>query len=136
MMVISITRISIGLLLIFSGIMKWKNGTDWLYRKVMSFEVVSPDFARWATTVMPGVEVALGTLYLLNILPIETSYMIITLLSIYTTGVAVAIRRDLDINCGCFGEKSSRIHHSIIYRNIALIFLAMCIARAVISSRS
>jgi len=47
------------------------------------------------------------------------------LLAVFTFGLASALIRGLDVDCGCFGEGSSHVSPILLVRNVGLMALAV-----------
>ncbi|MDQ3764164.1 MAG: DoxX family membrane protein [Actinomycetota bacterium] len=70
---------------------------------VRAYELLPPGLVGPVATVLPLVELALGTLLLVGAFTRWVALASAVLLAVLTTGVAQAWARGLSIDCGCFG---------------------------------
>ena len=97
------TRIALGGLFIFAGVTKLLHLSTFVW-EVEQYHILPSSLATAYGYVLPGLEIALGTLLLLGLLlRISASVSILVLISFFIAK-CLALARGLDISvCGCFG---------------------------------
>ena len=74
---------------------------------VTNYKVVGQDFALVVATVLPWMELISGLFLLLGVFRRGAGLLMTVLMAAFTTLIASAILRGLDISCGCFTQDPS-----------------------------
>jgi uncharacterized membrane protein YphA (DoxX/SURF4 family) len=118
-------RLAVGSVLIVAGATKLLDRRR-LERTLASFPLVgriarNRAGLRAASAGIPAVELILGTLFVLGVVPLLTGAAIVVLLALFTLALALALSRGEDAPCGCMGARSTkRVSATHIARNGAL----------------
>jgi uncharacterized membrane protein YphA (DoxX/SURF4 family) len=91
-----------------------------------SYHLLSLNLVQWMARVLPWIELALGAMLILGIMTRWTAATIGTLLLIFMAAMARAAMLGLEINCGCFGNKSENIRTELILDS-GLLLLAVAV---------
>lgn len=120
---ILLTRIAIGVILIFSGFMKfWDIGSFII--SLGKFRMMGDSSVRLFAYIIPSVEVLLGLALLFKYKLYLTSQLTTFLFCLFTAVITSKIAEGEEISCGCFGNLSDgKIDSVTILRNVILIIL-------------
>jgi uncharacterized membrane protein YphA (DoxX/SURF4 family) len=100
-------RLSVGSVLVFSGISKWVAALAFL-DTVYSYTLVSRTTGVAIAAILPWMEFLAGVLLLVGI-AVDTGFLVAALLGLMFVSVqGIAIAKDLVIDCGCFGSGPGR----------------------------
>lgn len=119
-LIISLLRISIAVLFIFSGIEKIINPAA--FAEAISKYRLLPDLLiNLAALTLPWIELVAGILIFFDCCTKECSFIITVLMFAFTVAVVIAFARGLNIECGCFGTlNSSKVSLFKIFENILI----------------
>lgn len=121
-MMLSIIRISIGILFIFSGILKMTDLISF-HDTIELFNILPRQFINAATIFIPSAELICGLWLVLNIFKKGSITILIGLLTLFVIAVGISLIRGSEYDCGCFGPL--QIFNSI---SINKILLNICLA--------
>lgn len=117
-------RIFVGLLFVLVSIDKIAN-PDAFAVSVTNYKIVSPFFASLFATILPWAELLCGLAVLFGILQKGGSFLLTSLLVVFTAAVASALVRGLDISCGCYTQdpQAGTIGWTKLVENVGLFIL-------------
>lgn len=122
--VVRVAQFLIGALMLWSSLTKLGN-IDAFVDSVHNFRLVPVAFVNFVAMTLPWVEF-LGALALIGGVKARGgAFLVLFLLVVFTIGVAQAMARGLDFECGCFGTNDgTRVGMFKILQNVGLILLA------------
>jgi len=132
---ITIIRIILGFLFIFSGIFKAVNPVDFgkvLIQYGLLPEILIPYFA----ILIPFLELILGTLLVLGFRIKSVSFFSIIIMSLFTIAILINLIRGESFDCGCFELNrlgiglSEELSYKLVARDILFIILYLLVFRA------
>jgi uncharacterized membrane protein YphA (DoxX/SURF4 family) len=115
-------RFSLGTLFLFAGIRKLLSGN--FGPAVEKYRLLPRTFIRPVSVALPVVEVLAGSSLAVGWLTPQTAALIGTLLTLFSTAVAINLVRKRIIPCGCRGGDSRSISWGMVFRNLTLASLA------------
>ena len=121
---ISFTRIYLAIFFILSGLDKI-NDLSGFAQSIENYKIFPIYLINIFAITIPWIEVVTGGLLLLGLFIKENSFIISSLLIVFTLAVLSAILRDLDIECGCRGTSDGqKVSYLKIIENISLLIVA------------
>lgn len=119
----SILRISLGLIFILSGTLKFLDLHNFL-SSLKNFNLINESLIYTVTLLIPLIEIIFGLLLCLKIKPILLTQLSGLLLVLFTAVIVSKIIEGEKINCGCFGNLTeSTIDYTTVLRNITFIII-------------
>lgn len=117
-------RVFVGFLFVFISIDKIAN-PEAFAASISNYKIVSLSLADFFATILPWVELLCGLAILFGILLRGSSFLLTSLLVVFTAAVASALVRGLDISCGCFTQdpQAGKIGWTKLAENIGLILI-------------
>jgi uncharacterized membrane protein YphA (DoxX/SURF4 family) len=117
-------RVFIGFLFVFISIDKIAN-PEAFSASIANYKIVSPFLATFAATLLPWIELLCGLSILFGILQKGSSFLLTTLLVVFTAAVVSALVRGLDISCGCFTQdpNAGKIGWMKLAENLGLMLI-------------
>lgn len=117
-------RIFIGFLFVFISIDKIAS-PEAFATSIANYRIVSPFLATFSATILPWVELLCGLAVLFGILQKGSSFLLTSLLVVFTAAVLSALVRGLDISCGCFTQdpQAGKIGWMKLVENVGLFIL-------------
>jgi uncharacterized membrane protein YphA (DoxX/SURF4 family) len=98
--------------------------------QVHNFRLLPPSLENLFAIVLPWVELVASLALVLRIRPRAGAWVAGLLLAVFTVGVALAMARGLDFECGCFGKASAtRVGWGKLAQNAGMLFLAWMATR-------
>lgn len=120
-----ITKIFIGLIFVLSGIEKIAEPAGFS-DAIANYKLMPNFIINFFAISIPWIELVCGILLIFNKNIKENAFIYISLMSIFTIMVLIAVLRGLDIDCGCFGTQNVQaVGITKIIENLALIFLGV-----------
>ncbi len=120
-----ITKIFIGLIFVLSGIEKIADPAGFS-DAIANYKLIPNFIINFFAISIPWIELVCGILLIFNKNIKENAFIYISLMSIFTIMVLIAVLRGLDIDCGCFGTQNVQaVGITKIIENLALIFLCV-----------
>lgn len=115
-------RIFIGFLFIFASVDKVAS-PETFAASISNYKLVSPFLATFFATFLPWVELLCGLAIVFGISLRGSSFLLTSLLIVFTAAVLSALVRGLDISCGCFTQDpgAGKIGWTKILENLGLI---------------
>ncbi|GAF67429.1 unnamed protein product, partial [marine sediment metagenome] len=104
-MIMTIIRILLGLLFVFSGILKLTDLISF-HDAIEAFKLIPFQFSfiiNPLTVLIPAVEIVCGVALVLNFFRKAAGSTLFLLMVVFTTGVAVNVYRGETFDCNCFG---------------------------------
>lgn len=117
---LELIRLILAFLFILAAIEKLKNPFAFALT-IDAYQIFPSFFINIATTLIPWFELFIGFGLLFNFKIKANLYLYFVLMIAFTILVVVAITKGLDIECGCFGESSSKVGFSKILENLLII---------------
>ncbi|MCA9753536.1 MAG: DoxX family membrane protein [Gemmatimonadetes bacterium] len=96
-----VLRIALGVVFILAALPKLADPYGFA-RSISHYHLVPEAAERVLALVLPPLELLLGIGLILGVLDLGASVLAFGLLLVFTTAIAVAVGRGLDISCGCF----------------------------------
>ncbi len=117
-------RVSLAGVFIYAGVQKLLDPAGFAL-EISRYELL-PEASAYVAAALPGVEVVLGAsvLALPALWRRAAALGLLALMLAFTGAALTAIARDLNIDCGCFGEGGGPITWLTIVRDVALV--AVC----------
>ena len=130
-----IIRLSLGTILLWSGIAKVRQPYDFL-AAVYAFEMVGRTAGVMLAAILPWLEIIVACCLLGGILTSGATFLSTVLGGTFTCAIATAFHRGLEISCGCFGSGAKAIDRWSVLRSAMFLFaslvafgLSMCAER-------
>jgi uncharacterized membrane protein YphA (DoxX/SURF4 family) len=101
-----VIRITIGALFIYSAAVKIMDN-EYFVKSVENYKILSPDFIKVIAFLIPSLELIIGTFILLGIFTKESAALGGLMMIVFIAAIIIALSRGLNIDCGCFGTKTS-----------------------------
>jgi len=121
---IAITRIYLALVFILSGLDKI-NDLSSFAQSIENYKLFPFFSINLFAIIIPWIELVAGGLLLIGLFIKENSFIISSLLIVFTVAVISAVLRDLDIECGCRGTlDGQKVSIVKIIENVALLIVA------------
>ena len=121
-----IFRVLVGALFVYSAIEKISRPEEFAV-SLLNYRIL-PEFAiNIIAIILPWIELITGVLLLIGVETNNSSAIILTMLSVFTVAVLIAIIRGLNIDCGCFGTLMAE---KVGFRKISenMFFILLCLA--------
>ncbi len=117
-------RIVVGFLFIFASVDKVAS-PDAFAASISNYKLFSPFIATFVATFLPWVELLCGLAIVFGVFLRGSSFLLTSLLIVFTAAVLSALVRGLDISCGCFTQdpEAGKIGWTKILENLGLIVL-------------
>ncbi|HET55350.1 MAG TPA: DoxX family membrane protein [Ignavibacteria bacterium] len=123
--VLWVAKVFIGLIFVLSGIEKIADPSGFS-DAIANYKLMPNFIINFFAISIPWIELVCGILLIFNQNIKENAFIYISLMSIFTIMVLIAVLRGLDIDCGCFGTQNVQaVGITKIIENLALIFLAV-----------
>jgi len=122
--VLLIVRLLFGGVFIWSGIAKLKDPISFA-DSVRNFQMVGDPIAPALALQIPWIEIVAGTAVMAALGLRGGSGILVSSLIIFTTAIAIAWARGLDISCGCFGGTGEIDYPLKISQNLLLLAMGM-----------
>lgn len=123
--VLWITKVFIGLIFVLSGIEKIADPAGFS-DAIANYKLIPNFVINFFAISIPWIELVSGILLIFNQYIKENAFIYISLMSIFTIMVLIAVLRGLDIDCGCFGTQNVQaVGITKIIENLALIILGV-----------
>lgn len=121
-----IVRVFIGLLFIISSLEKIVDPAAFS-QSIANYKLLPPWFPDVVATVMPWLELLGGFAVLFGVFTRGSSFLLSTMLIVFTLAVISAILRGFDISCGCFTQDpaAGKIGWMKVVQNSSLIALTL-----------
>lgn len=124
--VLLIVRLLFGGVFIWSGIAKLKDPISFA-DSVRNFQIVGDPIAPALALLIPWIEIVAGTAVMAALGLRGGTGILVSSLIIFTTAIAIAWARGLDISCGCFGGTGEINYPLKISQNLLLLAMGMVV---------
>lgn len=118
----SLLRIILGSLFVFSGILKWIDIPAFLI-DLRSYSFLSIEIIRLLAATLPVVEVFLGIMMIINYKSSWAAICLTIMISVFTIAIIWILYSGNKVSCGCFGSNKSPISWWSVIRNLSIISL-------------
>lgn len=118
------SRCILGIVFIISGAIKISN-PEGFAQSIIAYRIFPEFLINSIAIFLPWVELISGMLLLLGISVKENSLILIFLIISFILLVFYAILNNLNIECGCFGNKSELVGLQKILQNFCLLFFGI-----------
>jgi putative oxidoreductase len=117
--VILISRVIVGIMFLIVGVSKLTDPVEAFANEIGNYQLLPEFLINFMALTIPWIETVTGLLIMLGIRIKANSFIIAALLFVFTLGVASAMARGLNIDCGCYSnikaqpvgwKKSVKIH--------------------------
>jgi uncharacterized membrane protein YphA (DoxX/SURF4 family) len=105
---LSIVRVAIGCMFIYSSLPKIRHPYDFLF-SVYSYELAGPKLGMFVAMTLPWLEVLVGICLIGGVFVSGALLVSIGMAAMFTVVLSSAIYHNLNITCGCFGASSTEI---------------------------
>ncbi|MBL1211920.1 MAG: DoxX family membrane protein [Ignavibacteriae bacterium] len=126
-----IIRIILSIVFIISGIEKIANPSEFA-QSIENYRLLPIFSINIFAIFLPWLELIAGMLLLFGIKIRENSMLITSLMMLFTTAVIIAIFRNLDIDCGCFGTLAAQ---KVGFRKVLENSVLICIGFILLFSK-
>lgn len=116
-------RLLLGSVLLFSGLSKMRAPYEFL-ADVYGYQLTGPFLSLLIAAALPWLEVLVAICLWAKILFRGAMIVAVVLLAVFSTVLAIAIYRQLDISCGCFMAQDKISYLSLI-RSVCLFIAAI-----------
>lgn len=122
--VVRCAQVALGILLAWAALAKLGD-IPALARDIHGFRLLHPAGDNLVAIVLPWIELTAAASLVLGIRPRAGAFAALGLLLLFTTAVALAVIRGLDIECGCFGTVGAiRTGGAKLAENLGMLALA------------
>ena len=122
-----ILRIILGSIFIISGVEKISNPAEFA-QTIENYRLLPISSINIFALILPWIELISGMFLLFGIKNKENSLIITTMMIVFTSAVVIAVLRNLDIDCGCFGTLTAqKVGLRKVIENIVLISMGFTI---------
>jgi len=122
-----VARLFVGALLLYAA---WTKVPDMaaFAQDVANYRLLPPAAVPVAAAAVVGVELVVGAALILGFWVRPAATVAAALLALFTAGIAQALLRGIDLNCGCFGTADRATWLSVL-RDVAFFLPAAAVAR-------
>ena len=117
-------RLFFGAMLIYAAIDKILFPIDFAVA-VENYQLTGATISRWIAIWLPYLELITGVLLIANIWMNAATLLNICMMAVFLLSVSSAYARNLDINCGCFGDVSSPVTLTKVASNTLLLLFSV-----------
>jgi len=123
--VIIVSRLLLGFVFIYAAVEKIADPEGFAV-SISNYRILPTALINIFAVAFPWIELISGILIIYGVCVKENSFIIGSLMLIFTVMVLVAVLRGLDIDCGCFGTgDASKVGLTKIIENIVLIVVSI-----------
>lgn len=128
-LVLKLVSISFALLLLLAAVHKW-TAHDAFRRNLAAYELLPRAAINPVSFAVPTVEVLLGLMWLIGVVPVVTAVASAALLASYTFAIGINVLRGrVHIDCGCgmasLAGREQSVSWGLVVRNLLLIAAAL-----------
>ena len=123
-MILLIIRIALGLLFVFSGVLKMTDLISF-HDTIEQFNILPIQFINAVTILIPSLELVCGLFLTLGLFKKGVISILVPLMTIFIIAISINLYRGAEFDCGCFGPLSifSTISFSNVLFDILLLIL-------------
>jgi uncharacterized membrane protein YphA (DoxX/SURF4 family) len=121
---IRVAQVGIGLIFVAAGLAKVGDLRTFA-EQIHNFRMVPVATEHLLAMTLPWIELVAGMALIVGIRVRDGALLTFVLMAVFTAGVALALTRGLDIECGCFGTTdASRVGLVKLLQNFGMLALA------------
>jgi uncharacterized membrane protein YphA (DoxX/SURF4 family) len=120
-------RIGVGVVLVYAMVAKLRAPGDFA-QDIANYRILPAALVPIAAAALPGIEAVLGGALVLGLWTRAAAWAAAALLGVFSAGVAGALARGLNIECGCFGATGQPATWWTFARDLALVGAAALVA--------
>lgn len=98
-----LARLAVGALFILAGSAKLRAGRSRFLEVLLAYDLLPNAMTRWFAEAVPLAEVTVGSFLILGLFTPLAAIAAAFLLVVFTGAVVMALVRNKDVECGCFG---------------------------------
>jgi len=98
-----ILRVAISFIFIYAGAEKISD-PDRFALSISNYHLIPFELINFLAITLPWIELISGVLLLFGFAVKENSFLIFSMLSVFTYAIVISLFRGLNIDCGCFGK--------------------------------
>lgn len=118
-------RVVLGGLFIYAGVVKVGNPLDFA-QDIRNYRLVGQSLSFIAAVVLPWLEILAGAFLIAGIWTRGAALVITGLLVFFIVLTLVTMARGLDIDCGCFGSLSRKSGWGVVFEDLGMLALSLC----------
>lgn len=119
-------RVVLGGLFVYAGLVKALEPLDFA-QSIRNYEIIGPSLSFIAAIILPWLEILAGAGLVAGIWKRGAALVISGLLVFFIVLTVVTMARGLDIDCGCFGAIDRKAGLSVIFEDLAMLYLGLCV---------
>ena len=119
-------RVVLGGLFIYAGIVKVVDPLGFA-QDIRNYQLVGQSISFIAAVILPWLEILAGAFLVAGISKRGAALVIAGLLVFFIVLTLVTMARGLDIECGCFGSLSRKSGWSVVFEDLGMLALSLCI---------
>ena len=116
-------RLIVGIVFIYAGITKFNSAGEFAHT-IQNYQLLPLMFTNLIAIFLPWLEIYCGVFLLIGFFPRSSAVILTFLNSVFIIALLSAYMRDLDIDCGCFGQ-STKVDSSKIIADIFLFLFCV-----------
>ena len=124
MAITTLLRVGLGIMFLISSIAKIRMPHDFL-GSVYDFEIVGPKLGILIATVLPWLELFVGTCLIGGVFISGALLLSAVMAIMFVIVISSAVVKGLNISCGCFGSSQSLLDYFTILRSVAIFIVTM-----------
>lgn len=127
--IVTVLRIAVGALFVAAALPKLQDPAAFA-NNISHYHLVIQPAERFLALALPPLELIVGLSLIFGVFHAGASFLAFALLLVFTTAIGIAVGRDLDISCGCFGkEGGTKVGAKKLAENAAFIAAAFVVWR-------
>jgi uncharacterized membrane protein YphA (DoxX/SURF4 family) len=124
---LGILRLGLALLFLYAGVAKLGD-TRLFAADIANYRVLPATLVAPFAVTLPGVEIACGLGLLVAPTMRAAAVLASAMLATFTIAAAQALARDINIDCGCFGNARAPVTVLTVVRDLAVLEAALAVA--------
>jgi uncharacterized membrane protein YphA (DoxX/SURF4 family) len=128
-------RVLLGGLFVYAGVVKVADPLGFA-QDIRNYRLVGQALSFVAAVVLPWLEIVAGAFLIAGVWKRGAALVITGLLVFFIVLTIVTMARGLDVDCGCFGSLSRKSGWSVIFEDLGMLFLGLCVFLAPIDQRN
>ena len=119
-------RVVLGGLFIYAGVVKVVDPLGFA-QDIRNYQLVGQSLSFIAAVILPWLEILAGAFLVAGISKRGAALVIAGLLVFFIVLTLVTMARGLDIECGCFGSLSRKSGWSVVFEDLGMLALGICV---------
>jgi len=124
--VLLVFRIVLGGLFVYAGAVKALAPLDFA-QGIRNYQLVGQSLSFIAALVLPWLEILAGAFLIAGIWKRGAALVVTGLLVFFIVLTLVTMARGLDVDCGCFGSLSRKSGWSVVFEDLGMLALGICV---------